>query len=661
MSSMWLSSASTIDISHLVVSTSYQLNETLSNNSTNSTICHPILFQLGNFSRESTPQELYGLCPDALTTPIFSSILLFLIILMSMASILGIIAYRHSGHIKARGATTISLSVCVHLVFVSIFFLRLMIDRKTFPCAIYTLLYFLLPAAVTLPMILRCIRLYSMYKLNLIKTRIFDVDGVDSVNGGGGRKKTNEMVKKEEIVSSVVEIVEESNHVEMKNFENRQHSVHFEKVLSESTINQETPSSLNTTSITHNSSSNVDSLNNSGIDETLKQQENNLQILSEVKGTQSTFDVNENIHTNDESTVTDDEDITNTFTLNTSRSTWNLSDINSKEVQSQARKLNILTFISSYKFMVICYACLLILQFLLWLGLGGIEEIIFTVSPPADNSRIFLLEGGMLLFSHGCSISTKFVIIFGVITVIYFIIEIGAFILCLFADRDTWNIKKETVILLIFQVICLLLFVITGNIDIIVILTDYFIPYGYTLMIYSYIEILIYSLIPIMRSMYENYKKKRQVKFMQQEASELSKSTSSYHLKPVPLSDVERVLMNKRTFNIVLDFGRRSYCVESVLAWRDIQRYQKSRRHRKKIAQHIISTYLTIGSPFELNISNIEKKRLEYSTIIEESKKLESSLFDSLESHCLSDMTDLFDRLRSSNAEIDTLVKSFKN
>ncbi|KAG2377943.1 hypothetical protein C9374_008565 [Naegleria lovaniensis] len=693
------------------------------NSTTNnsSIICDPFLFSLGNFSTESSPSSTYGVCPDALTTPIFSGLFIGLYLVLYLVNTLGIIKFRKKGRIKSRDPLYLFVCMCVHAVFIVGFLLRFTVGRKLFPCALYTLLYFLLPAAVSLPTTLRCIRIYTMYRLNLFKTKIFDIDHEADKNRNNvgnliniGNNKPTGMDQELQIKPEMVTVnTPTTNHDEssiLVEEVNRHHDGGASPALTltsddnlvaqplqEEQQGQQQPSSeivLPIADVTSDSSIQHDTTTTTMTDDKALPNNTTTYIESPMNIISRQLQAIDpsSLITNTDPTDSNDDEFT--FTLN-SKSVWDISDSN-EQVRAQIRTMQILSFLSSYKFMIISYSALIVFQIILWLLFGAIEEIIFAVSSSQqENKRAFLLEGGLFVFNHGCALSTNFVIIFACVSILYIILEIIALILCFRADRDTWNMKRDTILLVILQVICVVLFAIAGNVEFIVILTDYIVPYGYTLVLYTFFEIGIYTSIPLLKTLMEAIRppstshnkrdqhetgtqkgvmknlwwSRRNMDQIHSPASSPS-TTTLYLNKAISIhqqqqqqqhqSEIERILLNKRTFDIMLDFARRSYCVESVLAWRDIRRFKSSRLHKRKIAQHVVNTYLTIGSPFELNISNIVKKREDYMNVLNSDAKITSSFFDKLEEHCLYDMRDVFTRLRNSNKEIDDLVYSFE-
>ncbi|EFC40834.1 predicted protein [Naegleria gruberi] len=314
-------------------------------------------------------------------------------------------------------------------------------------------------------------------------------------------------------------------------------------------------------------------------------------------------------------------------------------------------KMKIFTFLASYKFMMICYFLLTFGVILLWIILGAVEETMYQSNP--SSPKIMIPDTGFFNFSHGCALSTNFVILLACVFVMFFILEFVSIILAMISDKDTWNIKRDTVILLVIQLVGIISFGVMTGIDVISSLVDYFLPFGYTLTVYSLCEVLIYTFGPAVYgavSQYLNSKKTNQTETQVEEKSE-----------------VELILLNRKYFEIVLDFARRSFCVESVSSWKDIQKFKEIFKKRsvdqqvvKNHARKIVENYLTIGSPFELNIPYIQQKNVEYSKLIEESESLDLNFFEKLENHCLLDMSDLFERLKSSNKEISQAMQSMR-
>jgi len=93
--------------------------------------------------------------------------------------------------------------------------------------------------------------------------------------------------------------------------------------------------------------------------------------------------------------------------------------------------------------------------------------------------------------------------------------------------------------------------------------------------------------------------------------------------------------------------------VEAVLCYRDIQRFKKTtKRRRNKFASILYQTYLKLDAPVQLNMPGALMKagaELQMQLSSNERVVLETNCFDKFEIHCLSDMTDVFERLKTSS------------
>lgn len=340
------------------------------------------------------------------------------------------------------------------------------------------------------------------------------------------------------------------------------------------------------------------------------------------------------------------EDTTADMTTD-ARTTWNgdhFRDI--LELKSEINKFKFYKFMLSYKFVIMTYITVLCIQIIMWLIFGGVEEAVYTSgSTVPGTKRIFLLEGGMLVFERGCSMSTTMVLIIAGESVFYMLFEVVSLILCVKSDRDTWAIKKEALSLIIFQVFFVIAFVVAGLLDIVVVLTDYFIPYGYTLLFYSFLEVIVTVACPVLYAFVRDYREEKRSQYQKE-------------------TELEAILRNKKMFERFLDYARRSFAPESVLCYRDIQHFKKTKSNQKrKAAQFVVNTYLQLGSPLELNIDNVNERGHDFTRILSEyseDAKIPKSLFEELEMACLVDMRDVFTRAQVDDKEIFNAVQQWK-
>ena len=419
----------------------WQVNQSLTNstNTTNYGGCNPILFQLGDFSRDG-PNVIYSICPDTwLSTAVSITFLTAYVILLIVTGI-GLYIKRHSPHIKARNITYMLLTMIANLGFIAVHCLRFMIGRRIFPCSIYVLSFFIVPPGILLPSVFRLWRLYLMHRLNLQKTS--EVSSQKENSAGNETKATMPTVQSTSSVPA--------------------------KVLSPSTPNLE----------------------------------------KDCKNPETT-----------DSTQDSYSDDNNSY--------WNDNEL---ELKKNAKIQMILNILLSHKFVIATYVISFVFHILLFIFFGSIEEGINSQDP--SKQRVFMGEGGFFVSTRGCLISSTITIIVAIEALFYVVIEIILLILCAIIPRDTWFIKRESIASTILIFFAIILFAICGFIPQISKLTDFLIPYGFIVMGYSFVEVIMCVLCPIL---YSNGMRRE-------------------HLAE---SELKQFLRNKKTFNILLDFARR--------------------------------------------------------------------------------------------------------
>ena len=115
----------------------------------------------------------------------FSIVLSFIVFyyLLIVVGSLAIIYKRKSKHLLARNLSYMFLTVFSSISFISIFVLRVLIGRKIFPCALYTLSMFLV-MIIILPSICRSVKLFFSYKLNVLKMKLIENKSDEEVKEG---------------------------------------------------------------------------------------------------------------------------------------------------------------------------------------------------------------------------------------------------------------------------------------------------------------------------------------------------------------------------------------------------------------------------------------------------------------------------------------------
>nr|CAG4717951.1 unnamed protein product [Naegleria fowleri] len=316
---------------------------------------------------------------------------------------------------------------------------------------------------------------------------------------------------------------------------------------------------------------------------------------------------------------------------------WFTAELESEISQNnvEMKKLKFYRALVSYKFILALYAILFFVHLAIWAIFGAADEAVYQQS----GKHVFLWNVGMFVFDTGCVTNTNTVFLLAAEAFFYIIVEIVFIIMLFFADRDTWGIKKETFVLLIIQICTALAYLICGQIEGIRFLTDYFVPYGFTLLTYSLVEVFISVVLPVCYAISHDRKEK-----------------ATY-----AESEVELLLKNKKAFALLLDFATRSYCSEDILAYQDFEKYKKmSSRNRKKLALTLLNKYLKSGAPLELNISGLDQKRAILEKIISDLPVPPRDLFEEIKILCLNNMIDVFERLKASNMEVREMVSNYK-
>ncbi|EFC40015.1 predicted protein [Naegleria gruberi] len=533
--------------------------ETSPNITTGQSICDKRLLELGQLSREGYNATITNnICPDSIFTPIFASGILIFYIVLVCFGVFGVYWKRNSGHVKARHATFMILTIVASFMCVLLTCLRYIVGRKVMPCFLYSISIFITPPAICLPTVLRYVRTFFLYRLNLKK----------AANVRASKEfyiQKNTELEKEEVKSPTRDVQVD---LTFNNEENNKENNELNKAQSEQELN-----------ITSNSSvekSDIDS-NSEGLDQAY---------------------------------------------------------LDYSESAMFSKSFKILNFILSNKFIVLVYILAFGFHLAVWAIFGGVDEILWNTS----GKRIFLWSVSMFQFDTGCVTTTNGVILMVSEAAFYIILEFVFFILLFFVDRDTWSIKIEAIVMIIIQIILAASFLISGQIEVIRFFTDYIVPYGFAALLYPILEILISVILPVI------YAIRQDRKSITHEGNQM-----------------EILLRNRETFWLILDYARRSYCPENILAYKDIENFKKiSKKNRKQVALKIINTYLVHDSPLELNIPNASTRYHEINTfltgLVDDNVPLD--LFDDIKLACLTNMTDIFERLKSSNLEFKQKVES---
>ncbi|EFC48593.1 predicted protein [Naegleria gruberi] len=518
----------------------------------NSTSCHPLLLNMSItnpmiFREEFSQSSLqYGLCPETYIALSIASFVLFVYLVTTCIAMIGLVWQRKKTHIQARSLPLIIANTVANLTLVLLVALRVIVSKKYYPCFLLSLTFMLYPPLLTLPSILRGSRHYFLFRLNLMKKKVFG--------------------------TSVDELSE------------------LQSISSMSVSGK----------LEHRRSNSSSSLG---------------QLFSRT----NSFSTTTSGPTSSTTAGQDNNNASSQEFLQIDEKQTNLEDILSRRDQLLMRFYE---FMASYKFFITVYVVSFLIHLGLWAIVGGIEIGVYNSS----GSWVFV-ESGFFEASHGCNITPKILIVLGIQAAFYLVWMFVINILCILSDRDTFNIKLEELILTVILIVALILYTIFGSIPVITTLVDYFVPYVLIFVVYSLLETIIGVILPVYYSIRDT---------MNETNHDSDKSAS--HM-------VKALLKEKKSLDKISDFARRSYCLEDVLAWKEIQNYKKMKK-RKQAALDFIKTYLLPGAPLELNIPKSA------ATLANLREQMDSStdeppvnLFDVVEHQCLFNMTDLLNRL----------------
>ncbi|KAG2375007.1 hypothetical protein C9374_010381 [Naegleria lovaniensis] len=515
--------------------------------------CNPILFQLGNFSRDGPVLTASG-CPETWLSFSFSLLFLLGYLVLLGLCCFGLFWKRKSRHVQSRGIVYMVLTLVASAFIVILTCLRYIIGRKNYPCFIYAITYFVLPPALILPSIFRCFRLYLLHVLNLNKTNLVFVRDYDK-----------SMFVDSGLVNPNLQDVMSTN------------------------------------------SSVVMTTTNSDPRKSLKQE-----FVTQAVGT------------NEKKVDFEVSDVTHSFS-------------------SRLEEGENFVILVSDKFVIGSYVSLFIFHASIYLILGGIEYAQINTT----NATIFTNKGVFQV--SGCGISNSTFILVGVLTFFYIIVETILFVLCLIFARDTWFIWKETATLIGLKLGAIILFIVFGFVPIFAKFLDFFIPYGYVLLVYSCCDVILSVLLPVLYSIMMDRKQNHQIAALNA-------------LNSTEESGLEQCLKQRKTFNVILEFARKSFCPEPVLCYRDVERFTKttSSKNRRKLALHIANTYLKQNSPLQLNYPKVNEVFHESMSVINRcsnnNEMIPLDLFKNIQLHCLNDMTDIFERLKRQDRDIKEVV-----
>ncbi|KAG2374150.1 hypothetical protein C9374_010987 [Naegleria lovaniensis] len=668
-------------------------------------LCHPLLFLLGSLSRDYPSNNPFNIsippdsnfqvlmntstliphpiphqpCPDTIFNAIIASVFVLLELILTISTLSLLIWKRHHPHIEKRNLGYLIMHTLTSFVVGFLGCLRLLIGRKLFPCAIHMWLSFMFIPALCLGPMVRCWRVFALYRMNLERKKLYqsrttmtslttttvaatetaieddtERDGTVQVHHDS---TTNSNLFKESLTATTLPTGSHCN-----DNTGGEHSVGLtihanSGAMEELKISTEWDSNKVTTQggsmvVAMSPRSPGDMSNFSEVaflsENTTDQRSNMLENCSNSTAVAVTTTHNLSYQNPQKQTNANMMESINDLTAS------NLATINT-------RKIRIYSCLTSTWFLYMIYGVAFFVQFLLWVFFGAIDEVFFVTS----NFRYLTTDNaGSFDFTTGCVQQPNAAIILITLTTVFLILEFIAMILCFLSQRDTYHIKVETLIIITVQMTVMTMYVICGTWTFYKNFLDYFVSYAFLPMTNLICEVFVGVTLPGCYAIYEDH-------FFTDSKATRKRKQSMITNEPASIQGnehdmercmIEKILKNKKTFEMLLEFAKRSYCPESVLCYKDIEQFKSkmtSQKNRNKIGLFIVRTYCMPHSPAQLNLPSnfmtqvkLWLEKLEYNNGI-----VESTMFDSLQQHCLNDLIDVFERWRWSSKEVREMCR----
>ncbi|KAG2386740.1 hypothetical protein C9374_002484 [Naegleria lovaniensis] len=560
-------------------------------------------------------------CPETIFVPLITSIFLFVYGLVIMACMIGLYKKRKSGHVQARTTSGMLFTLICNLLCVVSLGVRLIIGRENSPCLLYSIYFFIMPACVTTPTIMRMLRFFIQHQVSLIKLK--------SVSKGFQQPYDDTSLAQD---------------------------LNIDLESSIATSMKPSPSPSSTTEKDQRAVERVEQFNTKSFTSTLVQSTKVVEISPPSQP-------------------------------QTSLLKTGIEGINSSLPSSKKALFKMNQLLSSHLFSSFILLSILLIHILIWFVMGVVENNFF------ENSRFFMKDQSMFSL-YGCLSSNSPNIVAVSMFLFYFILElIMGLILLLKTDRDLYNIKREALILIPIQFCVVVLFMVAVQFEIFQYL-ERIIPMVMLFIFYSKCELFITIFLPICYALVHDYQRLEKstttsLNIPSGAVGDITEGSNFTH-SIQPQSELEMLLANKESKEILLDYCRRSFCPENVLCYLDIQTYkalckkllvpspkkairmtsiadetpitQGKTCPKKQMALHIINTYLEKNSLNELNLPSnftLLKEQLLVAINAHSEQEMPENLFDSLQCIVLQNMEDVYHRLIRSNVRFKEIGDEF--
>jgi uncharacterized membrane protein len=200
---------------------------------------------------------------------------------------------------------------------------------------------------------------------------------------------------------------------------------------------------------------------------------------------------------------------------------------------------------------------------LVFVGVLLVHAVMWLITDAAVDAQTFYVNG----FAHGCRLTFSTAIT--VLIIIQCVVYVGAgalafMMLLAFRVRDTLRIRLEMFLIVLFYSVLLLPYVISMLVPVINTVVDYIVPYFLFVQAAMFFDNLVSIVLPCTASIVMERRQKRQKRTstLEGQESRINDDELQFTLRSAPLLELFK------------HYSARSFAVESVLAWVEIQRYR---------------------------------------------------------------------------------------
>ncbi|KAL9643604.1 hypothetical protein ABK040_015771 [Willaertia magna] len=231
-------------------------------------------------------------------------------------------------------------------------------------------------------------------------------------------------------------------------------------------------------------------------------------------------------------------------------------------------------------------------------------------------------------FLHGCPAGSRVYAVLA-LTVVYVVVDFILLFIIWRSVKETWRIREECLAVMLIWIVVVIIFFVFGVWGAYSSEYEHYVPAGWIILIGCVSDNVISCLIPVLLSFYTS-------RFSYVEGVEEGKNSTS---------EIQEVLYDKKARELFKEFAIQSFVPESVLFWEDARNFKKlgSTERKKKFLRTMIDKYISDHAALELNLPNRKEWERQLTEKINE-KRIPDNVLQKLVNHVERDMMDLFVR-----------------